>query len=408
MISTTRWRTSRLVIVATVVMAVATLMQYSLSAISPVLINEMGLSSPEYGSLFTVYFVVCCLGSLAVGGWTQRLGAPWGQALVGITAAAGLLFVAMSASLVLVYVGLVLAGIASSFANPATNLALMDVEDRGPLIGIKQSGVQVSAVVSGAVVAPVASAFGWRTALLLCAAASVLLVPAALSSRRAGEPAETTGTDGRDARAVGSTSVFGLALFAFLMGCGLASTIAYLPVYATDQAGMTAGAAGQLIGVFGVCAVVGRVGWGFLCERSSLFARPDTSLAALSLGALVATVLFIAVVAGSQSLLYIGAGVMGLTGAAWNGLVMTLVVTTSDPRRAGRTSGQVQAAFFGGLCLSPLIFGLVIDKTGTYVLAWSWTALVYLMAFVVSRTRVVAPGRKLTPGNLAQGSVPGA
>jgi MFS family permease len=390
-----RWKRRRLVVLATTVMAVATLMQYSMSAISPALISELHLSPPQYGSLFTAYFIVCSLGSLVVGGLTQRVGASWGMALVGIAAAAGLLVVAVSTGVVLIYVGLVLSGIASAFANPATNLALINVEDRGPAIGIKQSGVQISAVASGAIVVPLASAFGWRTGFAVCATMAILLVPAALIERNTDVVTQEV-----PARTEASTSVLGLALFAFLMGLGLASTIAYLPVYATHQAGMSAGTAGQLIGIFGICAVAGRIGWGYLSERSTRFARPEASLGTLSLGALIAAGLLLAVAAGPAALLYVGAALMGLTGAAWNGLVMTLVVATSEPQRAGRTSGHVQAAFFAGLCLSPLIFGLVVDSTGSYVLAWGWTAVVYLLALVVSRTRVALPARDITNASL--------
>lgn len=372
----------------TSVMAVSTLMQYSLSAISPLLIREFGLTSSEYGSLFTVYFVICAAGSLVLGGPTQRIGPRWGMALVGVTAGAGLLAVALAPNLHLVYLGLALSGIAGALSNPATNLALMHVDNRGPLIGIKQSGVQLSAVAVGVLVAPLAQSQGWRFAFVVCAVLCLPLIPAAWATHRSSGEAALNASG-----SISSTPILGLAIFSFLMGCGLASTIAYLPMYATEQTGLSAGEAGRLIGLFGLCAVAGRVGWGFLFERSDRFSRPETALGGLAIGAFIATIFIIAAGQGASPLIYLGTGLMGLTGAAWNGLVMTLVVTSTDPVHAGRASGRVQAAFFSGLCISPLAFGLVVDLLGSYFYAWIWTAIVYVLALIVARTRTETEAR---------------
>ena len=379
----------QLVVTVTSVMAVSTLMQYSLPAISPFLIVDLDLSSPQYGSFFTVYFIVCAVGSLLLGGFVQRIGAQPGMALVGLLSFLGLGTAAIAPGPNVIYLGLVLAGISGAICNPATNLALMHVEDRGPLVGIKQSGVQLSAVAAGVLVAPAALAFGWREALMGGAVVSLALIPAAYALR----PGVSTGLDA-DVAGERVASVLGLALFAFLMGLGLASTIAYLPVYAVHEAGFSAGDAGRLVGIFGLCAVIGRIGWGILSERSERFGKPNASLGALAVGALVATVTLTLGTTGAAWPIYVGSILMGLTGAAWNGLVMTLVIAAAEPSKAGKASGRVQSAFFAGLCISPLSFGFVVDRTGSYVLAWVSTGVVYVLATITARM-VVVPRQKV-------------
>jgi MFS family permease len=371
-----------LVITVTAVMAVSTLMQYGLSALSPLLIDDLHLSKSVYGSLYTAYYLVCAIGSLLLGGVTQRMGPRWGMALVGVAAGAGFVVIAGLPSLASLYAGLALAGVASALANPATNAALMDVPDRGPLIGVKQSGVQVSPLVGGAVLVPFAQAVGWREAMLLCALVCLLLVAAAALVPLSGHGGPGTARAGH-----GGTSIGTLALFAFFMGFGLSNVIAYLPVYGLDL-GLSHGAAGSLLVAFGVCAVAGRVGWGYVAARSRRLGRPATVLGLLVLGALAATAL-IAAAAAAPWLVFGGTALMGLTGAAWNGLVMTFVVDSAPSEHSGRAAGRVQAAFFAGLCASPLLSGVILDRTGAFGYVWAIIAVIYVAALIVVRARAL-------------------
>lgn len=370
----------RRLLVATVtsVMAVSTLMQYSLSAVSPFVIEDLRLTNSAYGSLFTVYFIVCSVGSLLLGGATQRIGARWGMALVGIMSCAGLLVMTVKPVLLVMYLGLLFSGIAGAISNPATNLALMNEPNRGPLIGIKQSGVQLSALIGGVIVAPLAQALGWRQTLVICAAACLLLLPAA-----ALVPLRTRPAPGAASRRGGATSILGLGLFAFFMGCGLANAIAYLPVYATDGLALSTTTAGQLLTILGVGAVVGRIGWGYLSEHLPRFGRAHVVLGLLALGGLCAMVML---ATGLTPLAYAGATLMGLTGAAWNGLVMSFVIDSVKPEHSGRAAGRVQSAFFAGLCVGPMPFGLIIDQTGSFIQAWAIATVVYIAAITVTQT----------------------
>lgn len=382
----------RLVLTATLVMTVATLMQYSLSVVGPFLTDDLRLSDVAYGSLFTAYFAVCAIGSLVLGGLAQRIGAGRGMVLVALLAAVGLGVVALAPFLFLVYVGLFFAGLSSAFANPATNLALMPLPNRGLLVGIKQSGVQIGALLSGVVVAPLAHVLGWRGALGVCGGVCLLVLPLlAWVGRVSGQGG------GGAAQEREPSSILGLALFAFLMGCGLATTTAYLPLYATSDLGLSARVGGLLLGLFGTCAVVGRIGWGFLSQRSDRFARPSAALGTMAAGALIAAALLGSAGAGLPWLAYLGAALMGLTGAAWNGLLMTFVMDSAEAHVSGRAAGRVQGAFFGGLCLSPLVFGLLSDATGSFAYVWLGTALVYVAAVAAALTRLSARQSRRTP-----------
>jgi predicted MFS family arabinose efflux permease len=301
-----------------------------------------------------------------------------------VTGAIGLVVVAVAPGLGLIYAGLFFAGVSSAFANPATNLALLPLPNRGPLVGIKLSGVQISALVSGVGLTPLAGLLGWRDALLVFAGVSLIGL---LLIWWAGPVPDVVADEARDRSGVVS-SIAGLALFAFLMGCGLAATTSYLPLYATEDLDLSPHVGGLLLGIFGVCAVVGRITWGFLTQRWGRFARPPVALGAMAAGALVAAGLLGLAGAGLPALVYGGAALMGLTGAAWNGLLMTFVMDSAEASVSGRASGRVQSAFFGGLCLSPLIFGVVSDRTGSFAYVWVGTVVIYGLALLTARTRL--------------------
>jgi len=70
-------------------------------------------------------------------------------------------------------------------------------------------------------------------------------------------------------------------------------------------------------------------------------------------------------------------GLIGLLGAAaigWNGVAMALVGEIADRGRAAEAAALGLAASNLGLILFPPAFGLVVDLTGSYALAYQLVA----------------------------------
>ncbi|MDO3384227.1 hypothetical protein QWI17_00060, partial [Gilvimarinus sp. SDUM040013] len=68
-------------------------------------------------------------------------------------------------------------GVAQALANPATNQAIAQAVDapRASLVGIKQAGVQASALLAGLALPVLSQALGWRMALGCWAPLALLL-----------------------------------------------------------------------------------------------------------------------------------------------------------------------------------------------------------------------------------------
>ena len=284
-----------------------------------------------------------------------------------------------------------MAGVALASGNPVTNkLIAIHVPPgrRGLIMGGKQAGVQVGAFLTGAVLAPVAVAIGWRYALgwsaVVPLAGIVLglgLIPPDRPDREQHEAAR---------RADLPRSIRWLAAYAFLMGSGVASINAYLPLYLVERAGASQEAAGTVAATIGFIGIGSRIGWAWASERMHGFSLP---LLLLGLGAVAAVLLVTAVESVGLWLAWPAAALFGATAVTWNAVGMLAVITSAGAGHAGRASGVVTFGFYIGFVGSPMLFGWLVDRSGGYTVAW----LLVAAAFAAS-TLVIAAWRRFDAG----------
>lgn len=371
------------------VMVSASLTQFLLGALGPFLLAEFRLGPSALGLLTACYYLVAAGLSPLMGRWVAALGGFGGLLLSVGLGAAGTALLAGSTALGWLVAGLLIAGGAAAAANPATNLVIVAMPaPHGPLIGIKQSGVQAAAFLTGALLPAVALGLGWRAAVLCCTGGCLLTLPLVLTRRAAlggGRPARprVPRPSGGPARRPWLAPLTG---YAALMGAGAASVNTYLVVYAHQRVGLDVRVAGAQFALVGLVAVAARIGLPLLAERS---ARPATrGLAMLRDAACGATAaaLVIAVAQGvGPWLLWAGAVLAGLSSASWNGLAMLVVVHDSHPDAVPAASARVQGAFFFGLMLSPLVFGGLLAGFDSYAPGWLWTGGCFLAAVPLAR-----------------------
>src|SRR5262245_48893034 len=148
-------------------MAVGPLMLYTLTAVSPLVIDDLGLSEGQYGAVAAVTFGSAAIGALLLGGPTSRFGARTVMVAVALGSALGLVVLALAHSFAWIAIAAVASGLAQSLSNPATNrvVAGLPAHRRGALIGWKQSGVQMAQLAAGVLAPVIAVAAGWRWAV---------------------------------------------------------------------------------------------------------------------------------------------------------------------------------------------------------------------------------------------------
>lgn len=388
-------------------MVASAYMQYTLGVLGPVLVDRFDISRTQLGLLTSILFLVGSTGSPLAGRWIDRLGArrllPF-PFLATITAFV-ILSVAPSYAVVVLAVGV--AGTGMAFANPLSNkLVGLHVSRgrQGLLMGIKQSGVQLGAAIAGlimpwAVVAGGLLGAGLGTAGVIALGliwtltvvpddAGVASAPRVDTTVEAGNEAsdrthdEPTATpDDLPTAASRRALLLWIGTYALLMGSGIASVYAYLPLFAVDELGMSVGRAGVLAGLIGMIGIVSRVVWGAVSER---LRHPALALFLLAATAVLAqSMVWASPVLGTWSV-WAAVVVLGGSAVAWNAVAMFAVIRVLGTRTAGANSGVVQLAFFSGFAIGPLAFGVITDLTGSYSAGWAAITACFATASIVS------------------------
>lgn len=362
-------------------MGVGPLALYALSALSPFVIAELGLTRTQFGALATLSFVVSASLSVASGTLIDRVGGRRVLLLLFLTAGGALGAVTAAPSYAWLLVAVAATGFSQSLSNPVTNqvvAVLVAPGRRGLLMGIKQSGVQMAQFLAGATLPVAASVVGWRAATsgsVLLAVVGIALVLAIVPPRApVGDPEHEARVEtGRGALPPG---VWWLTGYTLLMGASLQATNVYLPLYAFEEIGLSAVVAGATTGVMGAVGVAARIGWGRIAERVTSTRGP---LVFLALAATTAVVSLGLASAGVPVLLWLGIGIHSSTVMAANVVVMMALVGLVPPGHVGRASGILAVGMYVGFAAGPVSFGWLADTTGSYTIGWGVLAAIYLV-----------------------------
>jgi predicted MFS family arabinose efflux permease len=237
---------------------------------------------------------------------------------------------------------------------------------KAAVVGLKQSGVQVSALFAGLLLPTLAVTFGWRMALASLLVPALLL--ACLGPRVA--PREHKGKPPSLAVARPNGRLALLMSVQLCVGIVLSSFVTFLGVFAAGQ-GMRATLIGGLIAGFGVMGIVARI---FLTPLGARMADESWLLLVLLLLSSLALWLTSLAAPGSHWPLWAGALGMGLTAVATNAIAMSMVLRDPGFGSPAPAAGLLSVGFFGGFALGPPLFGLV--QNGPWGFAYAWLVLI--------------------------------
>jgi MFS family permease len=381
----TRWLVLALVTVAHTLGAVTVL---AVAPLSPLLLQDLGLTRAQVGLFLPATYLGGVLMSLPAGWVTDRVGArltlAGGQLLTGAMTALAAWRPSLGSMLPL----FLLSGLGWAVVNPTTGRAVIDrfpTRERGLAMGIKQTGLTLGGVTAALTLPAVALGWGWRVALTAAAAASIvssLAVLVGLGPARGGAPLPAAGPHLSELGAFLSRRPF-----VVLLVCGLglsiaqASVLAYLALFARERLGLGIVAAGGLLAVAQAGGTVARLGWGAVSDR--LFGgrrRP-----AMVINAGVAAAAYLAFASGMSLPIPVAAAlaaVAGMGAFGWNGLYFALTAEIGGPRHAGMLTGLAVSFAWSGILLGPLLFGQLLQATDSYRLAWLVLALISVASAV--------------------------
>ena len=362
-------------VLLTLVMSWSMLQLFAVAALAPMMGPDLGTGPTVLGGAVGAGFAVAAL----LSPWAGRLVDRWGArrctvgSLLLVAVALGLL--AVSRDGVGLALALLVGGFPQALANPATNkaiLASIPAARRPAVIGWKQSGVQVGALVAGLPLVWVATALDWRAAFAVAAAVSLLLAAWAsvvLPREGSGTPAPAPTSRG--------AGVARLAFFSLFLGVGVSSVNSHLALFSASTLEVSGVQAGALVAILGAAGVVGRVFW---TGRASRWGAAKL-LAPLAAGAVLGPVLLWTSPWVPQ-LVWVAALVVGGLGVAANAVSMVAVVARSSAAAVGRATAVVSAGFFAGFAVGPPVLGVLAEAV-SYQQAWWWPGAALMVASVV-------------------------
>ena len=352
-----------------VIMSTAPLVQHAVPALAPHLVGAFDLSLVQLGMYSTLLFGMSAVLAPVMGRFSDRAPTRMLVTLLFVFGAIGALMVAIAPRFEVILASAIVTSIPMALAHPLTNQLLVSNtagRTRSVLLAVKHSGVKLAQGAAGLLMAPLATAFGWRAAFSLPALLSVggaLWVPRFIGQLSQPELEPVEASRWRLPR-----SIWWLMGYSILMALSQSASSTYLAIYAFDELDFTLTSAGLLTGVLGLTGAISRICWGIWIHGTNAAIWP---LQAMAIGCIPATGCVIAAPFVGAPLLWFATVVLGITTAIWN-LAVTIVIFSLVPRfQTGRATGRVYFGFSFGMMIGPILFGWMVDAVGGYTLPWT-------------------------------------
>jgi ACS family hexuronate transporter-like MFS transporter len=395
-----RWAILALISASHIVGASA---QYGISTLAPFYQDKLDLSRAQVGLFISAFYLAMTGASFGAGWLADRMGVGkttlQGHLSVGVCIGA----TALAPTFAWAFVGFFLCGLGYAFLNPASTKGVMawfHRDERATAMGIKQTGVPAGGFFTALLAPPLVLLIGWRGAFAALGVANFLF--AFIFSSLWREPPDNLTAHSTPAQGSAGTqqpldvwgflpASFGTAIFLI----GQMSLITYLPLYLKESMGFTPYWASQALAIAQGGAMVGRIGWGVASDR--LFGG-RRKIVLIIIG-LVSVVLMMGLSLMTErsplSLLLAIVFLAGLCIVGYQGVSYALIGELAGTTRTGVAMGLMITINAAAATLGTPFFGYIVDRSGSYALAWQSLAGMILVG-CVGLTIFLKEARRIT------------
>ena len=363
--------------------ALTTLAVLALSAVAPRVAADLRLDPAVIGYQVSVIYGCAMLAALVGGGLVRRLGATLTSQCALLLTASGVLLSALATPLS-VAAGAVVIGLGYGLTNPAASHLLSRVppsRNMNLIFSLKQSGVPLGGMLAGAIMAPLTLAFGWRTALGVCAALMLGLAVALLLRRHRWDTDQQPSAPLFSAPFSSLRLVWGhdvlrwIAVSSFAYSAVQLSLIGFLVTYLVVDAKVDLLSAATVLTLTHAAGAAGRLAWGWIADRMR---SGSIALAACGVLAIAGSV-GVALIDGRWPL-WAMAGVcilFGFCAIGWNGVFVAVVARQAPAGQVGVATGGTLFVTYAGVLVGPAAFAAAHERLGV-----SWGTGFALLAIV--------------------------
>ncbi|MBI2875225.1 MAG: MFS transporter [Firmicutes bacterium] len=374
--------------------------------LAPFFQEDFGLSLGSVGLVAGATQIGMAITSLGVGWLSDRMG--WLRLLFlgQVVMAAAVLGSTRTGSFTILYIMVLIAGMAGAAINPATSKAVVywfSRNKRGTAIAAMKTGITLGRSSAPAILPALALWAGWRWAVALVAVVAVAwAVAGQILGRKVPETQNGSG-NGHERSGIDMKALFRNRGLLLICGTGLifigsqVTVSTYFILYLHNVLGYTLLAASGTLAVAQFLGVGGQLLWGFLGDRYFAANRKIPTILMGGIGA--ASLLFLGLFpkGGPPALLLGIAVVIGTMIYSWSG-TLTIMRAEAVPKRMAGTAVGLGGVTSGiGAFTIPPLFGTAVDLTGSYRLAWMMlVGLILLGAALI--TALPAAAQKDEPG----------
>jgi predicted MFS family arabinose efflux permease len=333
--------------------------------LAPVLQADLGLSRTQLGLLVGIMFGATGLGSIPAGRVVGLLGARWSVVVEMALVAVALLVPVLRPGYPALVACALLSGLGYALANVATNVAVaaaLPPRRHGVGLAVKTSGVPAIVVLTSLVTPALGEAYGWRPVMLWSVPLLVLVGVAAAATL----PDARTRAGGARGGVL-PRSFFRFPLAAALLIGGTQPIYSWAVPFLHESVGASLAVAGAVTALASLLALAPMIGVARLSDRLGAARRLPMATGLCAITAVA--VLLLAVSGASVVLAACGLVVATIAQLAAVSLMHASVVAVA-PLAVGRASGFAMVGFYTGALIAAPLFGMVVDLTGSYPLAW--------------------------------------
>jgi len=369
--------------------------------LSPFLKQAFDLSNAQIGGL-TSATAVTYAPTLVLAGWlVDRIGVRRALIIGSLVTGVFVGAVALAPSYGVMLLLLGLSGLGCGFIYPSAVKAVMvwfPPQERATAIGVNQAAVNISGILGAALMPALALSVGWQAGFVVAAAMAFAVCglaaavyrdpPGGVAAWAAGGASSTmceieqglpcvTGDEQADRAAVRpgflavarSRDILLLGLAAMFLCMVEFAALAHLVLFLHIDWAYSVVAAAGLLAVCQAAGAVGKPLSGLVSDRLLGRRRKEPLLALAGLAG-VACAIIALLGSGHTWLLWAALVMLGVGAVGWGGLFGTLAGETAGPAAAGAAAGVTAAIVNVGIFIGPLLFGLIVDRSGSYAPAW--------------------------------------
>lgn len=386
-----QWLANHIGIYRWVILVVTTLTQATIAFISqgigtlaPFLIAGLGLTKTQVGFAGGAVNIGTTLTALLAG----RAVDMWGEKRVlvigGLATGVSVLIASLSNTF-LVLIGLLMfTGLWAATATPAGSKAIMTwfpYSQRGLALGIRQTGIPMGGMLAALFIPPIAISFGWKSAMVSMGLGPILGAAVCQFTYK-DYPLEVnvakTVKSGKWTELLRKKEIWLLGFTAITYVAAQFTIVTYLVLYLHDKTGLSVAFASLFLALVQFGGMVGRIFWGYVSDTFFQGARKPV-LTVIGILA-IAMALFMLALSPATPLWLIAFAtfLFGFTAIGWNGIYITLLSEMAGKDQSGTAVGFGLTLIQFGVLIFPPLFGLLVDRTGSYEA--SWLGLSILMA----------------------------